>query len=218
MTAVVLERALHHAPEPSGGSIRPARGSLRESQRVATLAAVSGVRPRVPLVQPARASGAVRRLYRSIERLRGEVYNLHKTLAHAPGMLEGYMAMSEQIRDRGVLPARLRELVILRVAQLVASEYEWAKHAPLAAPAGISAAELAGLRDWRRRPRLFTARERAALGFAEELSRTRRVREATFREARRRLGARRLVELAVTVGWYELTARVLLAFRVPIER
>jgi alkylhydroperoxidase family enzyme len=179
---------------------------------------VAPVRPRVPLVQPARASAPVRRLYRSIERLRGELYNLHKTLAHAPAMLEGYMAMSVQIRDRGALPDRLRELVILRVAQLVRSDYEWAQHARIAPRVGITDAELRALRTWRRRLRLFSARERAALGFAEDLSRTRRVDDATFRAAARHFSHRELVELALTVGWYELTARVLLAFEVPLER
>src|SRR5436309_9256523 len=49
----------------------------------------------------------------------------------------------------GKLDCRLRELAIMRIAWLTASEYEWTQHWRVAQGLGMSAYDLVGVREWR---------------------------------------------------------------------
>jgi 4-carboxymuconolactone decarboxylase len=129
-------------------------------------------------------------------------------------MLRGFLAFSEQIRDLGVVEAPVREIVILRIAQLVRSEYEWLQHVSTALASGVTKEQIASLSRWRQHRRMYSQSQLAALPFVEALHRTATADNATFRRAQRVFSSRELVELATTVGWYELIARIVLAFEV----
>ncbi len=62
----------------------------------------------------------------------------------------------------GKLDARLRELAIMRIAWLTASEYEWTQHWRVAQGLGVSADDLLGVREWQSH-RGFGPAERAVL-------------------------------------------------------
>ena len=62
----------------------------------------------------------------------------------------------------GALDPRLRELLIMRIGWLTASDYEWTQHWRIACGLGISADDLLGVRDWSGHD-AFDARERAVL-------------------------------------------------------
>src|SRR5256885_15328355 len=66
-------------------------------------------------------------------------------------------------------PRTLRELMILRGAQLMRSEYEWAQHLGMARKCGVREAQIAALAGWRASPE-FDSREKAALALAEAVT------------------------------------------------
>ena len=136
----------------------------------------------------------------------GELINLHLTLGHAPKIFKARLGLSYALRHDAVTPRRLRELVILRTAQLGGSEYELAQHIPVARQCGISQAQLDGLAgDWRREG-LFDARERALLAHVDQLvGNNGRVDDATFAELMRHFGPEEIVELTITATHYVTT-------------
>jgi alkylhydroperoxidase family enzyme len=112
-------------------------------------------------------------------------------------------------------PRALRELVILRGAQLIRSEYEWAQHLPMARKAGVREAQIAALSAWRGSPE-FDARAKAALALAEAVSAC-RVTDAVYAEAMRHFDHGEYVEIALVASFYAMVGRMLDAMGVPLE-
>jgi alkylhydroperoxidase family enzyme len=145
----------------------------------------------------------------------GKLLNLYRMLLHSPPVAEGWLAFLTAIRQKCSLPARVRELVIMRIAVLNAAEYEFQAHLPFARDEGVSEAQVAALRtgDLGR----FDERERTALAYAEAMTRTIRVPDEVFAAVRRHFAEREMVELTATVGAYNLVSRFLEALQVDHE-
>ena len=100
------------------------------------------------------------------------------------------------------LDGRLREIVILRVAHLNGATYVFKQHVPeLALAEGLSMAECEAITDWPRSD-LFSARERAALAYADAMTRDIAVPDAVFAALKDHFSERQMVELTVLVGDY----------------
>ena len=87
----------------------------------------------------------------------------------APAVMKAMMAL-ETANDALSLPLALRELIKMRVSQINGCAYCLNMHAPEARAAGVSQQKLDVLAAWRESP-AFDARERAALDWAEALTR-----------------------------------------------
>ena len=72
------------------------------------------------------------------------------------------------------------------------------------------------LEDWRACGS-FDARERAALAYADCMTRDITVPDAVFAEVKRHFDDRRIVELTVLIGTYNMNARVLQALELDLE-
>jgi len=70
----------------------------------------------------------------------GKLLNLYRMLLHSPPVAEGWLAFLTAIRQKCNLPARVRELVIMRIAVLNAAEYEFQAHLPFARAERVSEA------------------------------------------------------------------------------
>jgi alkylhydroperoxidase family enzyme len=86
----------------------------------------------------------------------------------------------------------------------------------LALADGVSLEECDALADWRA-AKLFDARERAALAYADTMTRDIAVPDAVFAEVKRHFNAREIVELTVLIGTYNMNARVLRALELDLE-
>ena len=80
--------------------------------------------------------------------------NISATMAHNTRVLKRFSALGGTLLFRGVLPARERELVILRVGANCQSVYEFGQHTLIGRDSGLSDAEITALtqspevRDW----------------------------------------------------------------------
>lgn len=92
--------------------------------------------------------------------------NYHKA---APEVMTAMMAAEAMAQDLS-LPEALRELINIRVSQINGCAFCLHLHAPAARQAGVSRQMLDVLAAWRESP-LFDERERAALAWAEALTR-----------------------------------------------
>jgi alkylhydroperoxidase family enzyme len=154
-------------------------------------------------------------LKKRLEELWGTPPNLYRALANHPSIIAAWTEFANTLRSGSRTPRALRELVILRGAQLCASEYEWAQHLRMARRAGVREAQIAALANWRGSSE-FDAKEKAALMLAEAVTEG-KVSDAVYREAARHFDHHDYVELAVTAGFYAMVARVLDAMAVELE-
>jgi alkylhydroperoxidase family enzyme len=154
-------------------------------------------------------------LKKRLEELWGTPPNLYRALASHPAIVAAWTEFANTLRHGSRTPRALRELVILRGAQVSASEYEWAQHLRMARKAGVREAQIEALAGWRASTE-FDARERAALQLAESVT-SGRVSDEIYREAMRHFDHHDYVELAVTAGFYAMVARVLDAMAVDLE-
>jgi len=154
-------------------------------------------------------------LRKRLEELWGDPPNLYRALANHPALAAAWTEFARAIRYESRNPRALRELVILRGAQVMGSEYEWAQHLKMARKAGVREAQIAALADWRASPE-FDAREKAALLLAEAVTRA-DVSDAVFAEVSQHFGRQDYVELALTAAFYAMVGRMLDAMRVELE-
>ena len=142
-------------------------------------------------------------------------FNLARTLAAAPTLLEPFLALGGAILSRCELDARLRELAILRVARCTGAEYERIQHEQIARSIGISEGEIAAVAAGEEEP--FDDMARLVLRAAGEIAQDVRASDETLAALLEQLGPRRTTELVVTVAYYCAVARVLETAGVEVE-
>jgi 4-carboxymuconolactone decarboxylase len=136
------------------------------------------------------------------------VLNLFRMLAHSPPVLEGVQRLGAAVLTESSLDPRLREVAILRSGMLAGADYEVNKHLAIARWVGLTDAEIAGLRPGGDAASLEPP-ARAILTLCDELHAGARATDEAFRELRRHLTDRQVVEVVVTVGFYGMICRVL---------
>lgn len=126
-----------------------------------------------------------------------------------------WLVFASRLMPRGRLPARERELVILRTAWNCRSRYEWGQHVEIGLRAGLADAEIVQLA---RAPQAFAdARGRLLLAACDELFRDQVIAPDTWRALAAHYDARRLIELTMLAGHYQMLAGVLNSAGLPLE-
>ena len=144
---------------------------------------------------------------------RGGMPGLYALLLQSPPVMDGWLRMSTAVRQESSLDGDCRELTIIRVAQTLGCELEVKAHTPFATREGVSDAQLAALADWQTSD-AFTSKQRAVLEYADTMTREVQVPDAVFDALRNYFTDRQIVELTVTVGFYHLVARFIVAMQV----
>lgn len=131
----------------------------------------------------------------------------------APAAMNAMLAM-EEATTRLSIPLALRELVKMRVSQINACAYCLDMHAPEARAAGISQQKLDVLAAWRESP-VFDDRERAALGWAETLTRVEATGapDADYRALAAAFTEQERVELTLVITTINAWNRFAIGFR-----
>ena len=144
---------------------------------------------------------------------RGRVAGPFAVLFHSPEVAKRAAHLGAYIRFESSLAGAERELAILATARAMDCRYEWAAHVPLAEKAGVRLEAITAIRG-RQAPAGLTPAEAEIVAYATELLGDHRVGGGLFEGFRKRLGARGMVELTATVGYYALIACTLNAFDV----
>ena len=165
--------------------------------------------PSVPLAEvPAAVSDQLARLEAPPEAVQSKLY---QALANQPELLTGWIEFAWRVRQKCSTPARLRELMIVRAMQITNCQSELVGHLNRAAAAGVTKNELDEVATWRSSA-AFSARERAALRFAEEMV-SGGVSDSTNSELAAHFDAAERVELILTAGLYVMVPCVVDALR-----
>jgi 4-carboxymuconolactone decarboxylase len=171
---------------------------------------------RLALVDEPRMNDAQRALLEAIRSgPRGASVTLRGPFAvwmHAPEFGHFAQALGGYCRYNTALPPRLSEFAILCTARLWRAQYEWFAHAPMAEKGGVKAKTIAELRLGRP-PASAAKDERAIYDFIQELYKTRRVSDRTYKRVHSFLGDAATVELVGILGYYALISMTLNVFR-----
>ena len=146
-----------------------------------------------------------------------EFPNLYRVMGHSPDLLRAWIAFAWPLRLKATTERSLRELLILRGAQVCNAVFEWAHHVPMALKAGVSEQQIRALHEWQSAS-CFDARQRAALRVAEEVSAgpaasgeaIAELHSVGFNEAE-------VVELVLTASFYVCVARFLGSMDIRLE-
>lgn len=147
---------------------------------------------------------------------RGRVLNVLATIARHPKLLKRWQVFNNHILFKSTLPAREREILILRIGWLCRAEYEWAQHVVIGRRAGLSDEEIERIRNgpdasgW-------TPFEAALLRAADELRADAFVSDATWKTLAARYDESQMMDVVFTVGQYNLVSMALNSFGVQLD-
>jgi alkylhydroperoxidase family enzyme len=118
----------------------------------------------------------------------------------------------------GKLDSRLRELAIMRIGWLTASDYEWTQHWRVAQGLGVSADDLLGVREWQSHAE-FGSAERAVLAATDDVVRKGAVSAESWAACKQEFGADQavLVELVSVISAWRMIASILESLEIPLE-
>ena len=153
---------------------------------------------------------------RDVELRGGRINNLYRCIANQPVLLQAWTNFAWTLRRDCRAPRGLRELLILRAAQLSGSCYLWNDHVVFGRQAGLPQRKIDELEHWET-SEVFSPAERSALSFGDQLVQRGGVDDKTLGEIAVHFPSDEIVELALTVGFYTMAPRVIDALRVPVS-
>jgi alkylhydroperoxidase family enzyme len=141
--------------------------------------------------------------------------NIFSTLVRHPGLFRRWLPFGGKLLGGGKLPARDRELLILRTGWLCQAEYEWAQHREISRSIGIGDDEIAAVREG---PGAFEGFDATLMRAADELHEQSRISDDTWAKLAERYDERQLIEVPMLVGHYHMVAFTLNSLGVPLEQ
>jgi alkylhydroperoxidase family enzyme len=131
-------------------------------------------------------------------------------------VVEGWEAMLTAIRQKTSLSPRVREMIILRVAVLNNAPYEFEAHISHALAGGLPQSVIDAMRHDTAAADIegLSQEDRDILAFTDAMTRDIEVSDACFDALSPKLGPQGMVDLAATVGAYNMVSRFLSALRI----
>lgn len=134
-----------------------------------------------------------------------EVSPLFERLGENPPLLHAYTRMLSALWQSSGLGTEMRELVILRVAYLVRSEYVWQEHVRIARQMGVSDDRIHAIQNWNSTELVhFDRRERSIFAYVDAIERGHGL-EAARQHLGNWLSPETIVGLNLLVGFYRMT-------------
>ncbi|UXA06223.1 carboxymuconolactone decarboxylase family protein [Mycobacterium sp. SMC-2] len=147
-----------------------------------------------------------------------EANNALGTLAHHPALAKAFLRFNVHLLTTSTLPARIRELAILRVAHRRECAYEWSHHVGMAKGEGITDDEIAAvLGDAGEDAGHMDEFDRAVIAAVDELDDKSRLSDETWAALGERLDDQQRMDFVFTVGCYALLAMAFNTFGIQLE-
>ena len=168
---------------------------------------------RIPFITPAAVPASERAAYDAFVQKRGSVpaAGPYAFLLHMPELAQRLESLRLLIRDEASLAQKLQELVMLTVAREMDCAYIWYAHAAAAREAGVRGDIVDSLREKKPLTGLHPD-EQAAVDFARELLRNRKVSQPTFDRATASFGQRGTLTLTNLIACYAMLAHNMNAY------
>lgn len=131
--------------------------------------------------------------------------NVFTTLARHERLFRSWLGFGGFLLGAGVLPARERELLILRTGCNCGSSYEWGQHVRLGEQLGLAREELLRVAEGPQ-AQGWSAEDRVLLEAADELHADAKLSQRTWEALAERYDEQELIELVMLVGHYHMVA------------
>ncbi|MCC5951337.1 MAG: carboxymuconolactone decarboxylase family protein [Acidimicrobiia bacterium] len=142
--------------------------------------------------------------------------NIFATLAHHPKLLKRWLVFGGHVLAKSTLPARERELAILRTGWRCGSAYEFGQHTSIGEAAGLHPDEIVRVTGDRDDP-AWSDDDRWLLRAVDELVDDKVVSDDTWAALAERWSTQQLMDLVFAVGQYTLVSMALRTFGVPLD-
>jgi 4-carboxymuconolactone decarboxylase len=148
-------------------------------------------------------------------KVNGQVINLFKVLLNHPKLVRSWGRFGNYILMGSTLPAREREIAILRIGWLNQAQYEWEQHVLVGKRAGLTDAEIDRITQgpgagWNRH-------EAALIQAADDLFEKSVVADETWRTLSETYNTQQMMDVVFSIGQYNLVSWVLNTFGVPLD-
>lgn len=171
---------------------------------------------RVPYLQRHSAGPEHKPLYDRLEAERKvPTANIFLALANAPTQLDAFITYANALRGSELSP-KLRELAILTVGHATNSRYEIAHHQSHALKAGVSEQQLGEIAEFET-SEVFDELERAVMRLALRSTLDVDVADDVYNAAAKHLSDRQMVELTLTIAWYNSGVRIMGLLDIDLE-
>ena len=128
-----------------------------------------------------------------------------------PGLAKAIFPLTRHLLYDNLLPGRDRELLVLRVAWLRQSDYEWTQHVIIARNKGVTDEEIRRVGHGEVSPD-WSARDKLLMRAVGELFESACLSDATWGGLEEYYSEQELMEVVITVGAYDLIAMAFNSF------
>jgi alkylhydroperoxidase family enzyme len=144
---------------------------------------------------------------------------LNRELVHSPGAAAAVHSVGHWIRHESTLDSRLRELGILAVGWLARAPYEWSHHIKIGRDFGVNDDDIRALIGYLEHHESdnLDLTDRAVLDAARELHVGTELGDETFAKLNQELSHEHVVDLVVTISFYQCVVRVLGSLQIDVE-
>lgn len=170
--------------------------------------------PRIPPLADDELQGAAAELMRPLMEA-GRPWNVFRTMAQHPDLARRWMVFANHVLFKSTVPARERELAILRIGWLCGSEYEFAQHRVIGMEAGLTADEVELVK--RGPSGAWPELDHLVLQATDELHHDKMISDSTWDALSAHWDTHQLMDLVFAVGQYTLVSMALRTFGVPLD-
>jgi len=171
--------------------------------------------PRISPVGPDERDDTTQSLLGGVQSLGTPASNIFATIVRHPGLFRHWLPFAGKLLV-GKLPARDRELLILRTGWRCQAEYEWGQHTLIATQAGLQDEEIQRVKEGPAAPG-WDQFDAALLRAVDELHDDSRITDSTWSVLAGRYDERQLIEVPMLIGHYHMLAFTLNSLGVQRE-
>ncbi len=144
--------------------------------------------------------------------------NLYRVLVHSPGAARNFGRLGGFIRSKSRLDPRLREMAILQVGYLTRSAYEYSHHVKIGQEFGVQPGDIRAIaEETAGRATALEPLARAVLRAAREMTTELTISGETFAVLQAGLDNECLLDLVMTISFYNGVVRLLGALQIEVE-
>jgi alkylhydroperoxidase family enzyme len=163
------------------------------------------------------ATGKSKEYLEKMEERGVPILNMFRTVLKSPTVGPAFLRLGVALLEKDDLSPILREIAILRVGHLTKAHYEWTQHVRIALECGVTQAQVDAIAgDWKNSGQ-FTEEALAVIQFTDEITQNVKASDAAFAAVRKFMSEQVVLELTVTIGFYNMVSRILETMEVELE-